>query len=151
MATRKTPSKAASDTQAQAPKGENREQIRQRQFPAKAGAPDVEVDERSADGAKGTRHIKEFVVPAARWTGEDYQHEANRAALVGEAIQRGLHPRGDVAFDGQEEHPDGVSLILSYSVETVPSSVDHQPEDTTTPRDVIESDGSDTSSSKSEG
>jgi hypothetical protein len=150
VATRKTSSKASA-TAAQTPKGEDREQLRQRQFPAKAGAPEVEVDERSADGAKGTRHVKEFVVPAARWTGEDYQHEANRAGVVNEAIQRGLHPRGDVSFDGQEEHPDGVSLVLTYSVETIPSSVDHQPEDTTTPRDVIEADGGDTSSSKAEG
>ncbi|MET9517421.1 hypothetical protein [Streptomyces sp. NPDC002994] len=132
MATRKSTSS----------KTESPEQVRQRQFPAKAGEEAVEVDQRSPDGAKGTRHIKEFVVPAARWTGEDYQHEANRAALVGEAIQRGLHPRGDVAFDGQEDHPDGVSLILTYSVDTVPSSVDHNPEDTTTPRDVIDGDTS---------
>jgi hypothetical protein len=151
VATRKTTSSKANPTETQAPKGEDREQLRQRQFPAKAGAPEVEVDERSADGAEGTRHVKEFVVPAARWTGEDYQHEANRAGVVNEAIQRGLHPRGDVSFDGQEEHSDGVSLVLTYSVETVPSSVDHQPEDTTTPRDVIEANGKDTSSSKSEG
>ncbi|MFE1849859.1 hypothetical protein [Streptomyces sp. NPDC059489] len=116
-----------------------------RQHPAKAGEPEVEVDKRSPDGSEGTRHRKEFVVLAARWTGEDYQHEANRAATVGEAIQRGLHPRGDVSFDGQEEHPDGVSLTLAYSVETVPASVDHQPAETTTPRDVIDADGGDTS------
>ena len=148
MATRTTPS---SKPASEAPKTEAREQVRQRQFPAKAGAPDVEVDERSADGSRGTRHVKEFIVRADRWTGEDYQHEANRAALVGEAIQRGLHPRGDVSFDSQEEHPDGKSLVLTYSVETVPASVDHSPEDTTTPRDVIEADDKDTSSSKSEG
>ncbi|WP_030168958.1 hypothetical protein [Streptomyces sp. NRRL S-813] len=137
-ATRKTSSKS----------GEGQQQVRQRQFPAKAGAPAAEVDERSADGAKGTRHVKEFVVQAARWTGEDYQHEANRAGVVNEAIQRGLHPRGKVSFDGQEEHPDGLSLILTYSVDTVPASVDDRPEDTTTPRDVIDGD---TSKSKSEG
>jgi hypothetical protein len=111
---------------------------RTRQHPAKAGEPEVEVDERSPDGSEGTRFVKEFVVLAARWTDEDYQHEANRAGVVNEAIQRGLHPRGDVSFDGQEQHPDGLSLTLTYSVDTVPASVDHQPEDTTTPRDVIE-------------
>ncbi|MFI2761394.1 hypothetical protein ACH5A3_21370 [Streptomyces echinatus] len=146
--TRKTTSsKASTDEQ---PKGEDREQVRQRQFPAKAGAPDVEVDERSADGSKGMRHVKEFVVHGGTWTGEEYQHEANRAAVHNEAIQRGLHPRGETSFDGAEDHPDGVSVVLTYSVETVPSSIDHQPEDTTTPRDVIEADGKDTSSSKQE-
>lgn len=153
MAARKTTSSKSDEanTEARTAKSEDHEQLRQRQFPAKAGAPDVEVDERSADGSKGTTFVKEFVVKADRWTGEDYQHEANRAALTNEAIQRGLHARGDVSFDGQAEHPDGKSLVLTYSVETVPASVDHSPEDTTTPRDVIEADGQDTSSSKAEG
>lgn len=111
---------------------------RTRQHPAKVGEPEVEVAERSADGSEGTRFVKEFVVQAARWNGEDYQHEANRAGVVGDAIQRGLHPRGDVSFDGQEEHPDGLSLVLTYSVETVPASVDHNPADTTTPRKAAE-------------
>jgi hypothetical protein len=111
---------------------------RAKQHPAKAGEPEVEVDERSVDGSDGTRFVKEFVVLAARWNDEDYQHEANRAGVVGEAIQRGLHPRGSVAFEGQEPHPDGLSLTLTYSVDTVPASIDDRPEDTTTPRDVIE-------------
>jgi hypothetical protein len=112
--------------------------VRAKQHPATAGEPEVEVDERTADGANGMRFVKQFVVLAARWTDEDYQHEANRAGVVNEAIQRGLHPRGDVSFDGGELHADGVSLVLTYSVETVPASVDHRPEDTTTPRAVIE-------------
>jgi hypothetical protein len=111
---------------------------RTRQHPAKAGEPEVEVDKRTADGADDMRFVKEFVVLAARWNDEDYQHEANRAGVVNEAIQRGLHPRGKVSFDGATEHADGLSLVLAYSVETVPASVDHHPEDTTTPRDVIE-------------
>lgn len=114
---------------------------RAKQHPAKAGQPEVEVDERSADGSDGMRFVKEFVVLAARWNDEDYQHEANRVGVVNEAIQRGLHPRGDVTFDGAEGHPDGVSLTLRYSVETVPASVDHRPEGTTTPRSVIEGEG----------
>jgi hypothetical protein len=138
---------AASKTTADKP-SESEEQLHQRQFPAKAGAPDVEVDERSPDGAEGTRHTKEFVVLGDGWTGEEYQHEANKAAVANEAIQRGLHPRGEATFDGAEDHEDGASIVLTYSVETVPSSIDHSPEDTTTPRDVIEGDGKDTSSSK---
>jgi hypothetical protein len=84
------------------------------------------------------RFVKEFVVLARQWTDEDAAHDANRAGVVNEAIQRGLHPRGDVSFDGAEEQPDGLSLSLTYSVETVPASVDHTPRDTTTPRDVAE-------------
>lgn len=155
MAARKTtsskPADKASTEQAQAKDAsENRERLEQEQFPAKAGAPEVEVDKRSADGSEGTRFVKEFVVLGRDWTGEEYQHEANRAGVANEAIQRGLHPRGDISFDGSENHPDGVSLTLTYSVDTVPASVDHHPEDTTTPRDVIEAAGGDTSSSKPE-
>ncbi|MEH0586223.1 hypothetical protein QA942_19885 [Streptomyces sp. B21-106] len=149
MAARKTTSsKTAAETTADKPSAQ---ELEQKQFPAKAGAPDVEVDKRSPDGSSGTRHVKEFVVLGDAWTGEEYQHEANKAAVANEAIQRGLHPRGEATFDGSEDHPDGESVVLTYSVETVPSSVDDQPEDTTTPRDVIEADDSDTSSSKAEG
>lgn len=125
MATSKTTSKAAAAT---------------KEFPAKAGHPDVEVAERSTDGSEGTRHVKDFVILARDWSGTDAQHEAYRTAAANEAIQRGLHPRGDVSFDGSQDHPDGVSLVLTYSVDTVPSSVDHTPQATTTPRDVIEAD-----------
>ena len=111
---------------------------RAKQFPAKAGEPETEVDERSADGSDGMRFVKEFVVLARQWGDSEDEHTANKAGVVNEAIQRGLHPRGDVTFDGSEDHADRVSLVLTYSVETVPASVDHQPEDTTTPRSVIE-------------
>lgn len=110
---------------------------RTRQHPALAGEDAVEVDERSADGSEGTRHVKEFVVLARNWNGSDDEHTANKAVVANEAIQRGLHPRGDVAFDGDEEHDDGQSLVLTYSVDTVPAIVDHTPQDTTTPREVL--------------
>jgi hypothetical protein len=111
---------------------------RAKQFPAKAGEPETEVDERSPDGSDGMRFVKEFVVLARQWGDSDDEHAANFAGVVNEAIQRGLHPRGDVSFDGSKEQPDGLSLSLTYSVDTVPASVDHAPEDTTTPRSVIE-------------
>lgn len=107
------------------------------QHPALAGEDAVEVDERSVDGSDGTRFIKEFVVLARQWGGSDAEHEANRAAVANEAIQRGLHPRGDVSFDGAEEHADGQSLILTYSVDTIPAIVDHTPQHTTTPREIL--------------
>jgi hypothetical protein len=147
MAARKTTSSKTTAEQAPATTA-SEEQLQQRQFPAKAGAPEVEVDKRSVDGSEGTRFVKEFVVLGRDWTGEEYQHEANKAGVSNEAIQRGLHPRGDVSFDGAEDHPDGQSVTLTYSVDTVPASVDHHPQDTTTPRDIIEDAGGDTSSSK---
>lgn len=110
---------------------------RAKQHPAKAGEPEVEVDKRTADGAAGASFVKEFVILTSAWTGESYNHTANKAGVVNEAIQRGLHPRGDVSFDSATDHGDGVSTVLTYSVQTVPASVDHTPQDTTTPRDVI--------------
>lgn len=111
---------------------------RAKQHPAKAGEPEVEVDERSADGADGMRYVKEFVVLARQWGDSTEEHAANKGGVAGEAIRRGLHPRGEVSFDGAEPLPDGVSLALTYSVDTVPASVDHTPQDTTTPREATE-------------
>lgn len=130
-------------TKSTSSKAETEAKARTKEFPAKAGEPEVEVDERSADGSDGLRHVKEFVVLKATWPArdEDEAHKANAAAVANEAIQRGLHPRGVATFDGTEEHHDGLSLTLRYSVQVVPSSVDDQPQDTTTPRDVLTGNG----------
>ena len=64
-----------------------------------------------------------------------------RGAASGQPSSQLETARGDVSFDGATEQPDGVSLSLAYSVETVPASVDRTPADTTTPRDVIEGGG----------
>ncbi|MEU7240319.1 hypothetical protein [Streptomyces sparsogenes] len=113
---------------------------RQAQSPAKAGEPEIEVEERSADGSQGMRHVKEYVVrePSGLGDKDGPEHEANKAGVTQEAIQRGLHPRGDVRLDGVEDHHDGLSRVYQYSVTVVPSAVDDQPGETTTPRKVIE-------------
>lgn len=108
---------------------------------AAAKKPEAEVAKRSADGAEGTRHVKDFVV-LGNDLGEDGPgHDPNKLAVLQEAIQRGLHPRGDVSFDGSELLGDGVSTLLRYSVEVVPAAMDAEPEKTTTPRDKIEDEG----------
>lgn len=114
------------------------EKARRQQFPATVGAADVEVDERSTDGSDGSRYVKEFVVLKANWypDSEAATHAATAAVVAGEAIQRGLHPRGVATFDGAEDHVDGHSLTLTYSVAVVPSSIDVNAQDTTTPRDI---------------
>jgi hypothetical protein len=127
------------------------------QFPAVAGTDEgraEEVEQRSADGAEGTRHVKVFVTePGAE--SNPAMHEANKAGVLQEAIQRGLHPRGEVRFDGAEVKTTESGLRtfrhaeLTYSVEVVPASVDTKPTETTTPRDQIESDDGDTATPKS--
>jgi hypothetical protein len=97
------------------------------------------VASRSADGSDGTRHVKEFVVLGGQFGDTDGpEHEPNKLATLQEAIQRGLHPRGDVRFDGAELTADGVSRSLHYSVEVVPSVTDSEPEQTATPRQKID-------------
>lgn len=120
-------------------------QARSAQHPATLGHPQVEVAKRSADSDRGDRYVKEFVVlRGAGWEVDDdgsEAHVANKAGTAQEAIQRGLHPRGDVSFDGATDHDDGTSLVLTYSVAVVPASVDHEAQKTTTPRDVTEGKG----------
>lgn len=113
------------------------------QYPALSGDHAAEVGQRSVDGSDGTRYIKHIVILARHWPGQGdgAYHQGNRAAVVNEAIQRGLHPRGDVSFVGAESHPDGESVTLAYSVETVPAVIDHRPQDATTPHDAIKGDG----------
>jgi hypothetical protein len=108
-----------------------------KQFPAKAGDSGAEVAQRSEDGADGTHFVKQFVILGGPPATDGPEHLANKAGVVNEAIQRGLHPRGDVSFDGVTDHDDGVSRVFTYSVETVPASVDHASAETTTPSDVM--------------
>lgn len=105
------------------------------QHPAVHGDSAAEVDKRSADGADGSRHTKEFVVLGPQFGEADGpEHQANKVGVFQEAIQYGLHPRGDVRLDGVETLQDGVSRSFRYSVEVVPASVDVRPQDTATPR-----------------
>ncbi|MFE9391703.1 hypothetical protein [Streptomyces sp. NPDC006784] len=99
----------------------------------------AEVTRRSADGATGTRHEKTFVVARPTLPTQDGpEHDDNKTACVQEAIQRGLHPRGEPRLDGVDDHDDGVTKAFTYSVEVVPAAVDSEPERTTTPRTVVE-------------
>lgn len=108
----------------------------------KKPTPEEETAQRSADGSEGTRHEKAFVLLGNDLGDEDGQlHDPNKLACLNEAIQRGLHPRGDVSYDGSQLLADGVSYELRYSVAVVPSSMDSEPEKTTTPRDMIEDEG----------
>jgi hypothetical protein len=106
---------------------------------AKKPEPEAEVAKRSADGSEGTRHVKEFVLFGTALPEEDGpEHDPNKVGVLQEAIQRGLHPRGDVSLDGVATLDDGVSRLFRYSVEVVPAALDSEPQSTTTPRDKIE-------------
>ncbi len=77
-----------------------------------------------ADG----RYHKFFTVSAASddWEApeHDSMHNANRLAILEEAMHHGLHPQGEARYDGHEEIPGNRgrhTTKLFYSVEVVPA------------------------------
>ena len=58
------------------------------------------------------------------WSSDhDAMHEANKVAVLNEALNLGLHPRGEATFDGAGPKNDLTGTVaLSYSVEAVPAS-----------------------------
>lgn len=136
---------------------------RTEQHPALKGTEEgveAEVEQRSVDNDDdpGRRFVKTFLVDgdASELPEDSPMHEANKAVVLEEAIQRGLHPRGDVSLDSAEPRRVGdepgrrthVSTVLTYSVQTVPAIVDREPNEATTPRDQVESDDGSTSTPK---
>lgn len=110
-----------------------------KQFPALAGDKQGEIEQRSADGAEAGRFVKTFVVD--REVGDDSpMHDQNAVGVVQEAIQRGLHPKSDVVLANRNvvQEKRSVSTELTYAVDVEPSSVDHDPASTVTPRDLNE-------------
>lgn len=95
------------------------------QHPALDGNVSVEVAERSQDETRPTAsvHRKVFVVLAADFHDEEAFHRRNIEATRQAMIGQGLHPSGDGKFVGSEEHPDGVSLCLTYEVPATPAIV----------------------------
>jgi hypothetical protein len=121
------------------------------QFPALAGDPQREIEQRSADGADEGRFLKTFVVD--REVGEDSpMHARNAVGVVQEAIQRGLHPKGDVYLVDRTvvQEKRSVSTELTYAVDVEPASVDHDPASTVTPSDLdeTEADGDEPAAAK---
>jgi hypothetical protein len=68
--------------------------------------------------------------PKVDWNDDQHQamHEANKVAVLQEALLRGLHPQAEAVFDGPldqnvaEEAAASVSLV--YSVEAIPAAGD---------------------------
>lgn len=83
-----------------------------------------------ADG----RYHKFFTVTA---TSEDWEapehdsmHNANRLAILEDALHHGVHPQGEARYDGAEEIPGNRgrhTTKLYYSVEVVPADQAHAP------------------------
>lgn len=110
---------------------------------------DVEVAARSADmQSPSMTHEKTFVVgPNPYQTAKNpyteaggFDHEPNKAATRQYAIDSGLWPTGDVSFKSAKKHPDGVSWILTYTVDVIPA---HEADPGATHPRVVAEDGDD--------
>lgn len=87
------------------------------------------IANRSADihtkKAAGNRHVKVFVLPPGPKPTEEngYDHSANKAATIQYAISQGMRPTEKgvdaVELDSIEPHANGISWVLTYSVEVV--------------------------------
>ena len=68
--------------------------------------------------------------PELDWNDDQHRamHEANKVAVLQEAINRGLHPKAEARFEGQLEatlaEEAAASASLEYSVEVVPATED---------------------------
>ena len=69
-------------------------------------------------------HRKDYVVLKSTW-GESVEHDDAHLANIEAARQammaQGLRPTSDGKFVGEENHPDGKSLILHYDIGAVPA------------------------------
>lgn len=109
-----------------------------------AADPEREIALRSGhcDAERSDRFVRVFPVNTGHLGSDDENmHKRNSVAVVQEAIQQGLHPRGEVSFDGvvdQDPSEPGYDARyplshLTYSVECVPAGVDPDASETTTP------------------
>jgi hypothetical protein len=74
-----------------------------------AANPEADIAARSGhcDAAESNRFVRVFSL-AAHAVGSDDEnlHKRNSVAVLQEAIQQGLHPRGEVSFDGVVDRPE---------------------------------------------
>jgi len=109
-----------------------------KQFPSEVGAPKVEVSERSADQERPSDYyVKEFIIKGRDLKADKELHERNSLAVLNEAIQRGLHPKGDVKLVKATNLDDGINSSVTYKVEVVPAHVDHVAGEANTPTKAL--------------
>jgi hypothetical protein len=111
------------------------------QHPALHGDPEGEIAKRSADGSVGLTFHKVFVLAGDITDDVKHpQHVANLSGTAQEAINRGLHPKGEpelVSIDVEEPDRRGnKSARCKYAVEVEPAITDTEAHTTVTPHDI---------------
>jgi hypothetical protein len=112
------------------------------QHPALHGDPEGEVASRSADGSDGMAFRKVFVMAGPEQIPSDHPcHEDNAVRVLEEALQRGLHPKGEARLVGTEvvdrDRKGTVSTACTYEVEVVPAVIDTEAHKTVTPSSEV--------------
>lgn len=111
------------------------------QHPALDGDIQGEIEHRTPEPTDDGVFTKTFSVGAIGIADDHPMHLANAGGVVQEAIQRGLHPKGDVMLVASEEHDYGRRhryTDLTYQVPVVPAIVDTDAGSTVTPRVIAE-------------
>lgn len=113
------------------------------QHPALHGDPEGEVAKRSADGSSGMTFHKVFVLGSGITDDAEHpQHLANLAGTLQEAINRGLHPKGEPKLvsvnHGQPDRRGAVSSWCKYTVDVEPAVTDTKAHTTETPTSFLE-------------
>lgn len=108
------------------------------QFPSLDGNVSGEIAQRQVEKHDDGFFAKIFSVHNRSHTsGLDADHEYHRrnmVAVIQDALQRGLHPKGEPELVGERPHPsDPDTTDLEYRVQVVPAIVDHEPGLTATP------------------
>lgn len=73
----------------------------------------------------------------------DDMHRANEVATLQEALNKGVHPKGEARLESEESTHDG-SVRLTYAVDGVPAHADEAPSETHTPAKAIDDMGGST-------
>lgn len=111
------------------------------QHPALDGDVQGEIEHRTPEATDDNMFTKTFVVGAIGISDAHPMHLANAGGVVQEAVQRGLHPKGDVTLVASEEHDlgrRGQYTDLTYQVKVVPAVVDDDAGSTVTQRMIAE-------------
>jgi len=109
------------------------------QHPALDGDVQGEIEHRTPEPTDEGVFTKKFSVGAIGIADDHPWHLANAGGVIQEAVQRGLHPKGDVVLVSTEEHDNGPRsrwTDLTYQVPVVPAIVDHDPGTTITQHDI---------------
>jgi hypothetical protein len=108
------------------------------QHPALGGDIQAEIRHRTADPTSEGRFTRIFHLSGLGYGPHHPAHLANAGEVVGDAIRRGLHPKGDVHLVDVQEHdePRSQYSTLTYDVDVVPAVLDTHASTTITPHDV---------------